>query len=291
MSLNEDENYREFLKVIQLRDRLLADPSKQNDTNMKRLKIEKRLRQSYNENSDCTVNARQGRYDLISEENLKELYTPVAQLSQAFVENYKSRRQRELENASRESRGSKTLGTKPVSQNNESNVTEPNPENIMNLNQFIQQYQKNDTVDSNTEPQPVDAQAQLQFLQNIVHLQNQQQARLMQTQAAINNGMSIPFQTLEQLQLSLAQQQQLQQLQLQPQFYPQHMMTHPPPPPMTSPPPPPPPPPTMDHTTSNQNPPLQPVKTNQKKRNKNKNKGKSNQQNQPQLPAVQELEY
>lgn len=295
---HEDENYREFLKVIQLRDKLLSDPSKQNDIAMKRLKIEKKLREIYNSNSDCMVNVRQGRYDLISDENLKDLYTPIKDLSQAFVETYKTRKQREQEDALRAVRGKKVKSndSSPILNQlapseatalleQEQKQQEQIPfDNTGSLNQFLQQFQHTVVQKEQDQPAavsaatavppetsnistiaPTDVQTQLQLLKNMIELQNQQQAQLklqqaqlLQTQAALNSGQSIPQQTqfnfpsLEHLQRLLVQQQQQQQQQF-PQFYqpsqtqqqnfpvPPTTSVPPPPPPPTSAPPPPPP--------------------------------------------------
>jgi hypothetical protein len=91
--MDNEEMALEALKVIKLRDSLLERDTRE----VRRLKVEKKVRNRYNETSYYKKLLRSGRIDLIDKETRHNLFTPYERLQSAYYDYYKPRKQREDE--------------------------------------------------------------------------------------------------------------------------------------------------------------------------------------------------
>ncbi|KAH3663900.1 hypothetical protein WICMUC_005890 [Wickerhamomyces mucosus] len=206
--LTDEEREKEFSKIIELRDRLLSDTSKENDIRMKRLKLEKKIRNEYYEKSDYVVNLRHGRYDLINPDTLNHIYTPIKELNKAQYQVYKSRKQRETEDNQLQVEKNPE---QPIDLHQENTITG-------NINPLNNIPYSNTSQSSN--PTSVQQQLeQLTQLQQLIEIQKQHQKQLAQQQQVL-------FQHQQQQQQLQQQQQQHHHQEHQPQ-----QLYHQPPPP------------------------------------------------------------
>lgn len=102
----EDESQ----KIIQFRDRVLNDPENYDDAEFIRLKNEKKLRDTAKRTRDYSKHIKNGRIDLIDKTRRNQLITPASELQAAYYENYKARKDREIEETD-QNRGAQRIPT------------------------------------------------------------------------------------------------------------------------------------------------------------------------------------
>lgn len=189
----------ESKKIIELRDSILNDEESYNDPEFIRLKIEKKLRDEVKKTSSYGKYLKNGRVDLIDPKRRNQMITPINELQAAFYENYKPRKDREMETNDRK----RIQYEKPVTASESFyDDGDVNKENISQSHVNSDPMKLKPTT-TGVKPQPQQTQIPLQQQQQ--QFQNQHlrqspslsQPQFQQSPSSISSNISTPIQNYQ----------------------------------------------------------------------------------------------